>query len=65
MRDLAAALAADDAAEDRGMHADDRRTCWQCQSWADHAHHPATNARMTLDQWAAYTAARPAIYGPR
>lgn len=65
MRDLAAALAADDTAEDHGMHADDRVTCHQCQSWADHAHHPSTNTRITLDEWAAYKASRPAIYGNR
>ena len=48
--DLAAALAADDAAEDTGMHADDRRTCHTHQCWvedcADHPMHthPATYA---------------------
>lgn len=38
---LAAALAADDAAEDAGMHADDRTTCYTHQSWAkDCSEHP-------------------------
>ncbi|MEV7935267.1 hypothetical protein AB0O82_03910 [Kitasatospora sp. NPDC088264] len=32
---LAAALAEDDDAEDAGMHADDRRTCWTHQYWAE------------------------------
>lgn len=36
--DLAEALAEDDAAEDVGMNSDERRTCWTCQSWADHGH---------------------------
>jgi hypothetical protein len=35
---LAKALADDDDAEDRGMHADDRRTCHTCQTWATEAH---------------------------
>lgn len=39
-KDLAAALKLDDDLEDHGMHADDRITCYSCQSWADddHAH---------------------------
>lgn len=52
---LRAALAYDDHAEDRGIHPDQRRTCHQCQSWADHAHHPITNQRIS---WAAYRAHR-------
>ncbi|MGH8572822.1 MAG: hypothetical protein ACREX8_09625 [Gammaproteobacteria bacterium] len=46
---LDAALARDDEAEERGMHADNRETCHQCQDWADHAHHPLTSTRITLD----------------
>ena len=49
--DLAAALAADDAAEASGMHPNDRVTCWQDQSWADHAHNPITNERMTVAEF--------------
>jgi hypothetical protein len=55
---LARALAADDAAEDRGMHADDRRTCHQCQGWAGHAHHPTTNTVISLAEYAAIRARR-------
>jgi hypothetical protein len=33
-RDLAAALAADDAAEDLGLSPEDRRTCWTHRCWA-------------------------------
>ncbi|MFI6117462.1 hypothetical protein [Kitasatospora sp. NPDC051164] len=33
-QNLAAALAADDAAEDAGMHADDRTTCHTHKCWA-------------------------------
>jgi hypothetical protein len=47
---LAAALAADDAAEDAGMHADDRLTCWSCKTWADHAH-DLYGRRITLDEY--------------
>lgn len=40
---LAAALAADDTAEDEGMHANSRRTCHSHQCWvekcADHPMH--------------------------
>jgi hypothetical protein len=38
--DLAVALVEDDRAEDYGMHSDDRRTCYRCQSWTttDHVH---------------------------
>lgn len=39
--DLAVALAEDDRAEDYGMHADDRRACHRCQTWAGPEHrHP-------------------------
>lgn len=51
MRRLSDALRRDDRAEDQGMHADDRETCFQCQSWADHAHHPSTNARITIAEY--------------
>ncbi|MFJ9459166.1 hypothetical protein ACIRST_29275 [Kitasatospora sp. NPDC101447] len=34
-QELATALAADNAAEDAGMHPDDRRTCWTHQCWAE------------------------------
>lgn len=51
--DLAAALAFDDDAEEQGMHGDDRSTCHQCQSWADHAHHPTTNTQITEAEYAA------------
>ena len=33
------------------MHADDRETCYQCQDWADHAHHPSSNARISPDEY--------------
>jgi hypothetical protein len=36
--DLAAALQADDDAEDSGMHPDHRVTCWTCQDWASPEH---------------------------
>lgn len=48
---LTAALARDDEAEERGMHADNRETCHQCQDWADHAHDWLTNARITLEEY--------------
>lgn len=39
--ELADALVADNRAEDAGMHADERRTCWAHQGWAvDCADHP-------------------------
>ena len=39
--ELAAALAEDNRLEDAGMHADERRTCWTHQGWADDcAFHP-------------------------
>ena len=45
--DLAEALAEDDAAEDVGMHPDERRTCWTCQDWADdHNHDPLSGALL-------------------
>lgn len=50
-RDLAAALTADDAAEDAGMNPDDRQTCHPCKSWADHAHDAWSGARITLDEY--------------
>jgi hypothetical protein len=52
MSKLSAALQRDDRAEERGMHADDRQTCYQCQDWADHAHHPHSNARISLAEYA-------------
>lgn len=64
--DLALALRIDDTLECvYDMHADGRMTCYQCQTWCDHAHHPITNETMTPEQWDAYTAARPGIYGRR
>lgn len=65
--DLALVLRIDDTLECvYDMHADNRMTCYQCQTWSDgHAHHPITNEILTAEQWAAYTAARPGIYGRR
>jgi hypothetical protein len=64
--DLATALQIDDTLECvYGMHGDERMTCYQCQSWFGHAHHPITNEIMTSAEWDAYTAARPGIYGRR
>lgn len=51
-RRLRRALDRDDRREDEGMHADDRVTCHQCQSWADHAHEPLSNRVITLEQYA-------------
>lgn len=48
--DLAEALQGDDWLEDHGMHADERRTCFTCQSWADHAHDPLTGRRYELGE---------------
>lgn len=36
--ELRAALIADDKAENQGMHADDRHTCYTCQTWATDEH---------------------------
>ncbi|QYN41129.1 hypothetical protein K1T35_48185 (plasmid) [Pseudonocardia sp. DSM 110487] len=55
---LRKALARDDALEDQGMHADSRQTCHQCQSWADHAHHPRNNAVITWAEYEQYKKAR-------
>jgi hypothetical protein len=64
--DLADALRCDDTLEEvHGMHGNERVTCWQCRSWADHAHHPWTGVCMTRSEWDAYIAARPGIYGIR
>ncbi len=57
-RDVASTLRLDDVLEELGMHADDRRTCWRCQSWADHAHDQLTGARIT-----AQPAARASVAG--
>ncbi|MGW8679617.1 hypothetical protein ACWGNN_00860 [Streptomyces sp. NPDC055817] len=39
--DLSNALAADNRAEEAGMHPDERKTCWTHQCWADDcADHP-------------------------
>lgn len=46
---LADALKQDDNAEDSSMHGDDRAICHQCQIWADHAHGPVGNARITQE----------------
>lgn len=46
-----AAIERDNEREDQGMHAEDRVTCYQCQRWADHAHHPHTNARTSRDEY--------------
>ncbi|TCO56896.1 hypothetical protein EV192_106371 [Actinocrispum wychmicini] len=35
---LFTALTADDAAEEMGMHSDERVTCRNCRNWADHTH---------------------------
>lgn len=51
---LQRALEYDDRREDEGMPADDRNTCHQCQSFADHAHHPHSNARMSKTEFAEY-----------
>ena len=50
---LAAAIRRDDRDEDKGMHGDDRKTCYQCQSWADHAHDPNSNVRITDEEYRA------------
>lgn len=55
--DLVTALAEDDAAEEAGMHSDERRTCYACQSWADHAH-DLYGMRITLEQYEAIRAGR-------
>ncbi|WP_427896708.1 hypothetical protein ACQHIV_42240 (plasmid) [Kribbella sp. GL6] len=62
--DLSETLTLDTQLEDAGAAADVRETCHDCQSWSDHAHHPHTGSRITLDEYAAHCAARPAIYGP-
>ncbi|WP_280336376.1 hypothetical protein [Nocardia wallacei] len=53
--DLAGALAADDALEDRAgqaQHDAGRRTCRACRRWADHVHDPLTGETMRIrDQW--------------
>lgn len=62
--DVETALQIDDTLECAyNMPGDDRMTCYRCQSWCDHAHHPHTGARMTPAEWATYTADRPHIYG--
>ncbi|NTY62615.1 hypothetical protein [Mycolicibacterium sphagni] len=45
---LAATLQLDDQLEDLGLAADDRLTCYSCQSWADHAHDPFTGRRVSF-----------------
>lgn len=50
-RDLAEALSADDQLEDLGQPADNRITSWTCQSWFDHAHHPLTGQRITIEEF--------------
>jgi hypothetical protein len=55
---LQEALAYDDRREDAGMHPEERTTCHQCQSWANHAHHPITNRRITWAQYGALTSTR-------
>ena len=35
---LFTALTLDDAAEETGMHGDERVTCRECRAWADHTH---------------------------
>ncbi|MBF6176799.1 hypothetical protein [Nocardia blacklockiae] len=60
--DLAGALAADDALEDRDgqtRHDAGRRTCRACRTWADHVHDPLTGETMRIGgQWLpAYTRA--------
>lgn len=53
-RDLTEALRLDDQLEDLGLPADDRLTCYSCQSWFDHAHNPLTGRRMTWDEYRSY-----------
>ncbi|MFD7645921.1 hypothetical protein ACFV4P_35410 [Kitasatospora sp. NPDC059795] len=50
---LAAALAADDAAEDAGMHPDDRTTCHQHQDWAENC--ASKHSRPSAEQMLAHT----------
>lgn len=55
---LRAALDRDDALEDRGMHADDRRTCHTHQSWAEDCedrHSPLTAGQLIASANAAET----------
>lgn len=53
-RDLAEALRFDDQLEDLGLAADDRITCYTCQSWCDHAHHPLTGRRISVQDYRRY-----------
>ncbi|MEU6564190.1 hypothetical protein [Nocardia nova] len=48
-RNLARALELDNELEDLGqLGHSPRRTCWVCDSWADHVHEPHTGARMAV-----------------
>lgn len=49
--DLAETIRLDDELEDLGMHSDGRRTCWTCQSWADHRHDPLTGRLTVAPRW--------------
>lgn len=44
--DLRTALRLDDMLEDAGMPGDQRLTCYDCQTWADHTHNPAAGKRL-------------------
>ena len=48
-RNLSRALELDNELEDLGQLGNSpRRTCWRCDSWADHVHEPHTGARMAV-----------------
>ncbi|SKO15316.1 CysS/YqeB C-terminal domain-containing protein [Mycobacteroides abscessus] len=53
-QDLVEAIRLDDQLEDLGLPTDDRRTCYSCQTWFDHAHNPLTGRRMTWDEYRSY-----------
>ena len=51
--DLASAITLDNEAEGFGMHSDDRKTCFTCQSLADHAHDVWSGQRISLEEYEA------------
>ncbi|MBT0771767.1 hypothetical protein KIH74_22695 [Kineosporia sp. J2-2] len=51
MSDLADAIAADDAAEDQGMHPDDRATCHRCRAWATPEHLTSPRHQEGVSSW--------------